>query len=312
MAKGAPVRPRLKLGIFMPCFNLDQYIDEALDSLYAQTSQDFHLIIADDCSTNSTAAKKLRSITLPRCEVYFEQKNLGLIPICNKYMSMFDTEYIMLFSPDDVMEPTFVEKSINYLDAYPEKSAVCTWISQFGDYTGTIAYHEEQCKLPEMLVENHYSGAAVVRKSCWVTAGKHDPNPDLFPNLDYDLWLCMLAHKMQLGVIHEPLFRWRALNSSLGHDVSIDRQHLFKKALLEKHRALYKQHSQYVISHLLDKVAKYEHDYLEYQDGHAWLDDQYRLLTKENHQLTRRLHDNITLPHTKYIKQIARKLLRKE
>ena len=162
------------IGIFMPCYNLDEYIDTALESLKAQTSQDFHLIIADDASTNTTASKKLADLKRRGYEVYFEKHNLGLIKISNKYMSLMLTEHIMLLSSEDTLEPTFIEKSIAYLNSNPQKAAVCTWIQQFGDYNETIIYNEERCRLPYMLIDNYYSGAAVIRKKAWLAAGKHD------------------------------------------------------------------------------------------------------------------------------------------
>jgi glycosyltransferase involved in cell wall biosynthesis len=297
-----------RIGIFMPCYNLDAYLDESLASLDAQTSKDFYLIIADDASTNNTAKKKLQSIQRQNCKVYFEKKNLGLIKISNKYMTELDTDYIMLLSPEDTLEPTFIEKSIQYLEKHPEKAAVCTWIQQFGDYTDIIKYSEKTCKLPYMLIENHYSGAAVIRKEKWVEAGKHDTDPNLFPNLDYDLWLCMLERQFELGVINEPLFNWRSLKSSLSHDVTVDKQLRFKKAILQKHTRLYQKHCKYVLDYYLDQVAKYQRDYTMYEDGHTWLDTEYRRLSNENSLLAGTLHDSIVLPHTKHFKRLINKL----
>jgi glycosyltransferase involved in cell wall biosynthesis len=283
------------VGIFMPCYNLDSYIETALESLKKQTSQDFHLIIADDASTNGSSAKALLALKERGYDVYFEQKNLGLTKIANKYMSLLNTEHIMLLSPEDTIEPTFIEKSITYLRDNPHKAAVCTWIQQFGDYNDIITYDEALCKLPYMLTENYYSGAAVVRKKNWIAAGKHDLDPSLYPNLDYDLWLSMLRRGDSFGVINEPLFNWRSIKSSLSHDTNVEKQTKFKKALIHKYSDLYGTHAEFVLNHYLDQVAKFQTDYLVYEEGHLWLDTEYKRLLTENEELHAKIEHH---PHS--------------
>ena len=292
----------------MPCYNLDAFIDESLESLKNQTSQDFQLIIADDASPNSTAAKKLQSLKDAGYEVYFEKKNLGLIKISNKYMSLLDTKYIMLLSPEDTLEPTFIEKSVEYLKKNRNKAAVCTWIQQFGDYTEVIKYSEDTCKLPEMLVNNYYSGAAVINKESWIAAGKHDTDPGLYPNLDYDLWLSMLRRGEEFGVIHEALFNWRSMKSSLSHNVDIDKQTNFKKTLIHKYNDLYTAHAEYTLNHYLDLVSKYQQDYLIYEEGHQWLDTEYKRLLEENQRLHSPFRAKVSSKMPKGLKDTIRKI----
>jgi hypothetical protein len=161
-----------------------------------------------------------------------------------------------------------------------------------------------------MLIENHYSGAAVIRKDKWIEAGKHDTSPDLFPNMDYDLWLCMLEKGFEFGVINKPLFNWRSIKTSLSHDVTVDKQLRFKQALLKKHTGLYREHCEYVLDTYLEQLAKFQRDYLVYEGGHQWLDSEYNRLTEENEQLRSSLHDYITLPLTKHIKLVLRKIIK--
>lgn len=274
-----------KVGVFMPCYNLGDYIDEALDSLYAQTFTDYTVIIADDASPQKSTIGKLQTITRPRCKIYYEKKNLGLIKISNKYMSLIDAEYIMLYSPDDKMDPRLLQDQVEYLDSHPNIHAVCTWVQEFGDGDGIIKYYDELCTLPQMLVSNHFCGAALVRKSAWIAAGKHDTNKDLFPNLDYDLWLSMLEKGFKLGTIQKPLFYWRVTRDSLSHRVNPDQILVFRKALLKKYASLYKKHSEFVTSYYLGELSRFEKYYIDSEEGHEWLDNQYHSLIRQNSQL---------------------------
>ena len=305
---------KTKVGIFMPCYNMGDFIDESLESLLNQTFQDFHVIIADDASPLKSTRQKLAEINHPRITVHFEKNNMGLVKISNKYMTMLDAEYIMLFSPDDKMHPDFIQEQVDYLEKHPSVQAVCTWVQEFGDGSDIIKYDDSLCTLPDMLVENHFSGAALMRKSAWVGAGKHDTNKDLYPNLDYDLWISMLERGYTLGTIAKPLFYWRVLHSSLSHSVDPENILVFRQALLKKYSSLYKQYSTYVIGYYFQQLRNFEEYYALSEKGHSWLDAQYKSLLeineslmKENHTLEQKL--NNTLDH-KYLQPLYHKLKR--
>ncbi|WP_332064463.1 glycosyltransferase family 2 protein [Agromyces sp. CCNWLW203] len=268
-------KPSHKVGVFMPCFNLGEYVEEAVESLYAQTFQDFHLLLADDASTDARTVEVVERISRPRCDVHFETDNLGLVEISNKYMQRLDAEYIVLFNADDRLHPEFLDAQVAYLDAHPEIAAVSVSVQEFGDSDNLIEYDDSRSDLPFMLVENRFSGAALMRKNAWLAAGMHDPDPDLYPNLDYDLWLSMLAKGMKLGTIPQALFYWRVRKSSLSHDMDAERMRVFRRALLRKYSDLYREHAEFVTGFLLDELARFEQFYLDTTEAKAWLVDQY-------------------------------------
>ncbi len=303
-----------KVGIFMPCYNMGDYLDESLDSLYKQSFNDFTVIIADDASPAKSTVKKLSKISRPGCKIYYEKKNLGLIRISNKYMSKLDAEYIMLFSPDDKLHPDFLKVQVSYLDANPDVHAVCTWIQEFGDGHDLIEYNDDLCGLPYMLVKNHFSGAALIRKTAWLAAGKYDTNKDFYPNLDYELWMSMLEKGFKLRTIPKPYFYWRVVRSSLSHRMGPKQILIFHKALLEKYSTMYRKHYDFVINHNLEIISKFEEYYSMSEEGHDWLDKQYKNLTREverlseeNSSLVARLNHSIQRP---YIRSIAGKTKR--
>lgn len=314
-----------KVGIFMPCYNMGRYIDEGLNSLYGQTFQDFVVIIADDASTLKSTINKLSKIKQSRCKIYYEKTNLGLVKISNKYMHKLDTEYIMLFSPDDKMHPEFLKEQVEYLDSHPHIDAVSTWVQEFEGSNKIIKYDDKTCTLPYMLVDNHFSGAALMRKSAWLAVGMHDTNSDLYPNLDYVLWLSMLEKGFKLATIPRPLFYWRVLDKSLSHNMDAKQMLVFRKALLKKFMPMYSKYSEYVINNNLETICRFEDYYTVSEKGHTWLDNQYKNLIaeierlnktninikKENHYLTSRLNDAIELPYLKSLLRRMKKYIKK-
>ncbi len=111
--------PRVSIGL--PVFNGENYIEEALDSILAQTYADFELIISDNASTDRTpeicrayAAKD------PRIRYYRNAENLGGAPNYNRAFELSSGEYFKWAAHDDVLAPDFLLQCVQLLDEHPE------------------------------------------------------------------------------------------------------------------------------------------------------------------------------------------------
>ena len=51
-----PTKTIPAVSIIIPMYNTEKYIGETLDSILAQTFQDFEVIVVDDCSTDNSVA----------------------------------------------------------------------------------------------------------------------------------------------------------------------------------------------------------------------------------------------------------------
>ena len=58
-----------KASFIVPCFNLGRYLDEAVESILAQTNQDFEILIVDDGSTDVETRRVLQDYRRPRTRV---------------------------------------------------------------------------------------------------------------------------------------------------------------------------------------------------------------------------------------------------
>ncbi len=112
-------KPRVSIGL--PVFNGENYIEEALDSILAQTYSDLELVICDNASTDRTqeichtyAAKD------PRVRYYRNEENLGGPANYNRAFGLSTGEYFKWAAHDDVIAPDFLLKCIQVLDKDPE------------------------------------------------------------------------------------------------------------------------------------------------------------------------------------------------
>ncbi|WP_455669615.1 glycosyltransferase family 2 protein [Phocaeicola sp.] len=98
------------ISIAMATYNGSKYIREQLDSILAQTLQDFELIICDDCSTDVTwniLQEYAKRDT--RFHIYRNIENLGFKKNFEKAISCCTGEFIALSDQDDIWLPNHLE-----------------------------------------------------------------------------------------------------------------------------------------------------------------------------------------------------------
>lgn len=278
---GQGIQPLVE--IFMPCYNYGKYIREAIDSLQSQSYANFRVIIADDASSDGTTPGVLMKLseTLDdnRFSFYFEKKNLGINKITNKYVTNFTGKYILIFSPDDILDGEYLRKTVDFLEANTEYAAVTTWVQCFGESTDLIKYTLRGASLPDMLIVNGMCGTSLMRQSVIEKVGVYSDQKDVEYE-DYDLWLRMLENNYKLGVVEEPLFNYRISASSRIHSMSSKTLLDFQLATIRRHRRLYEENSLFVIQSLLADKYKILNDFNHVEKLHTDLLTAYKSLQK--------------------------------
>ena len=126
------MKTEITLAICM--YNAEKYIEETLACIMAQTMQDFHLLLVDDCSTDRT---------VEYVERFFQQKqrqyelvkltqNQGIAYGRHFALHHAQTKYLIFVDSDDQPLPLLLEKEYNALLSDKNLIAVSSW-SQFID-----------------------------------------------------------------------------------------------------------------------------------------------------------------------------------
>jgi len=111
-----------KLTIVTVSYNQEEYIAQTLESFVMQkTNFQFEVIIADDCSTDSTAkiikdyADKYPDIIKPM----FREKNLGSVKNYIDTLARVKSEYVIVNDGDDYFsDPLKLQKQVDFLDSH--------------------------------------------------------------------------------------------------------------------------------------------------------------------------------------------------
>ena len=101
------------ISVIIPMYNVEKYVGECLDSVLAQTFQNFEVIVVDDCSTDSSV--EVVESYVPkfdgRLKLYSMEKNSGYASYPrNKGLEISQGDYIYFFDPDDTITPTALEE----------------------------------------------------------------------------------------------------------------------------------------------------------------------------------------------------------
>ena len=111
------------ISIVMVNYNQEDYLKESIDSVIAQTYQNWELIIVDDGSTDASVEiiksyedSRIRPIFLKKNRHICYATNLGLSHICGEYVARLDS--------DDVWCEKKLEKQMNFFENHP-KAEVC-------------------------------------------------------------------------------------------------------------------------------------------------------------------------------------------
>ena len=208
-----------RVTVAIPTYNRAPLLGQAIESVLGQSYGDLRLLVADNASTDETAAV-VASYDDPRVEYVRRAENTGLLANFDDCLRRFDTEYSLLLGDDDLLRPSFLEETVPILDAHPRVGMVHTAFSII-DGDGRVV--EEQTdwtyRLTEDTVETSAdflaesmvwacrvcSSAALMRTEAIPASGFEEPD---FPAIDFGLWLRM-ALDWDTAFLARPLAAYR-------------------------------------------------------------------------------------------------------
>lgn len=107
------------ISVIVPCYNHARFIARFIDSVLAQTKQEFELIICDDCSSDGSA-DIAASYDDPRIKLFRHKVNQGVSSTVNDAFFRAKGEYVSICGSDDMMMPHYLEKAWEFLKTHPD------------------------------------------------------------------------------------------------------------------------------------------------------------------------------------------------
>ena len=202
-----------KISIIMGVYNCAPTLQEALDSLYKQSYQDFEIIMCDDGSKDSTLEIAEKNVKEHPSNTYLlkNEVNLGLNETLNRCLSVAKGKYIARMDGDDLSLPKRLEREYYFLEAHPEYAIVSTTMSHF-DEGGVfrIGHYEGEPSSKDFIKGTPFCHApCMVRKEAYDAVGGYSVSDKLLRVEDYHLWFKMYMKGYRGYRINEPLYMMR-------------------------------------------------------------------------------------------------------
>lgn len=204
------------LSIIIPTYNRAHLISETLESIQAQTYQDWECLVVDDFSTDDTKELiKQFSLKDNRIKYLNNERNKGAQGARNTGILYAKGEYITFFDSDDTMLPERLEKQIRYL-CKNVSIDICTCYSHLvndkNETTGAFTWITKGNIIKKLLERTTYVdyNSAVLRKNIFDSAGLLDEDCPSYQ--EWDTYI-NIAQYAKFGTVHELLINYHQRNS---------------------------------------------------------------------------------------------------
>jgi glycosyltransferase involved in cell wall biosynthesis len=198
-----PSNPAPKVSVIIPSYKTAHLIARCLDTVMAQTFQDFEAIVVNDGSPDTAELEKVLQPYMDRI-VYIKQENKRCAGARNTAIRQARGEFLAFLDSDDTWYPEHLASQMRQFADDPSLDLVYCNSLLVGDPTREMPFMErcpsngpatfgslvvERCQIPISTV--------VVRKQAIVKAGGFDEK--LLRCDDYDMWVRTAFHGAKIG-----------------------------------------------------------------------------------------------------------------
>ena len=203
-----------KIDILMGIYNCGSTLNEAIDSILAQTYTDWRMIMCDDCSSDNTC--EIAQYYVDKYPEKFillkNSKNMGLNYTLNYCLENSNAEYIARMDGDDVSLPDRFEKQVDFLDNHAEFALVSMPMVFFDENGGWG--ESKLVEIPQLsdYVYNapvHSHAPVMIRREALIDVNGYTVDKRLLRFEDFHLWYKLYAKGYRGYNLQEPLYKMR-------------------------------------------------------------------------------------------------------
>lgn len=204
------------VSIITPAYNCEKYISQTIESVLAQTYQNWEMIITNDCSTDMTERIVREYIEKDnRIKLINLEKNSGVAAARNTSMNMSTGRYIAFLDSDDYWLPEKLECQVNFMRhkkcgfSFTGYRNVCNGVIESKAITPpqTVTY--------KSALKGNPIGCLTVLLDKKIVG---DVYMDNIRHEDYVLWLKILKNNTLGFGLQKDLARYRKSNEALTSD----------------------------------------------------------------------------------------------
>lgn len=202
-----------RISIISGIYNCADTLDEAIQSILAQTVTDWEWILCDDASGDDTyaVAKRYADRYPGKFVLLRNTSNKGLNDTLNRCLTHATGKYIARMDGDDLCLPERFAEELAVLEANPDIAIVSTDMAFF-DETGTWGRisHPEYPEGKDFVHGSPFCHApCMVRAEAYEAVGGYSVGKRLLRVEDYHLWVKMYRAGFRGRNLNKPLYQMR-------------------------------------------------------------------------------------------------------
>lgn len=219
----------------IPAYNgVSRYLDDAIQSVLAQTFQAFELIVVDDASTDDTARVVQR---FPQVRYFRRAANGGQAAARNDGARLARGQYLAFLDQDDLWEPSLLAETVAVLQADPDTAIVHCDGHQVNQWNEPLHYDaamKPTASITQILRGGHdvATSGSLFRKACFDAVGGYDEQLTIWEDIDLAI---RLYHQSRIVHLPKPLYRHRLYANNASRAISSERALRGRQRFLEKH-----------------------------------------------------------------------------
>ncbi|MEX2195746.1 MAG: glycosyltransferase [Thermoleophilaceae bacterium] len=204
-----------RVSVITPAHNCAAFIGEAMRSVAGQTYDDWEMVVADDASTDDSAA--IAEAFDPRVTVVRSERNVGPAAARNLALERAGGELVALLDADDYLLPEFLERQVGAYDRATAEGVRVGFVScnariLTDNGLSEVTYHDihrppGELTLERLLRRNPVFVSSVFPRSLIDEVGPFDP--EIRGAEDFDLWVRIMERGYRGLITPEPLAVYR-------------------------------------------------------------------------------------------------------
>lgn len=206
----------IQISIITPCYNLGEYLMEAIDSVKQYKGKyKYEIIVINDGSTDPYTIDLFKDVEKLENVKVIHQENKGATAARNAGCRMAVGEFLLFLDSDNKIKPEYIERGIEQFMS-DEKTGVVYGKPIFLSDGSRKGIEPRVFDIDRLLVSNYIDMCAVVRKQAWQDVGGFDESKELRSLQDWEFWLSIYEKKWNFMFIDEGLFEYRIRENSIG------------------------------------------------------------------------------------------------
>jgi peptidoglycan/xylan/chitin deacetylase (PgdA/CDA1 family)/glycosyltransferase involved in cell wall biosynthesis len=257
--------PAREVAVVVPCYNLGRTVEEAVDSVLAQTRPAAEIVVVDDGSTEIETRQTLARLERPRTRV-LTIAHSGVAVARNRGADACRSPYLVFLDADDVLAGGYIEQTAARLDADEGLSFVSCAVQAFEG--AAYVWKPRACTALETLTHGSVHVSSLLRRTLWDAVGGFDPALPAYEDLDF--WLRAIRLGFRGEILDQPLLYYRVRPDSryrLGIEPETYRAAM--AAVIDKHRDFIQTSGVEVLKSkeaFLIEVIEYQHGLIRQRD----------------------------------------------